>query len=148
MLAMVLPSQIEVVGPFTRVSDFDGKAGVDGIEVVARGVNSMGNAGVMLVGDVRVELYAFVPASADHKGRRLEHWNVALRTAEDQRRYWNRLTQMYEFRLGLNLQQLFLAERYVLLLTYTSPLGEHISAEHVMDAKSAPAQAPLMGIGG
>jgi hypothetical protein len=147
MVAMVLPSSIEIVGPFTRVSDFDDKPGPDGIEVVVRAVNPLGNPGVMIVGDVRAELYEFIPASAEHKGRRLEHWDIALRTAEDQRRYWNRLTQMYEFRLGLNLEQLVLAERYVVFLTYNSPLGEHISAEHVMDASSASiaGQRPQLG---
>jgi len=114
MLAMVLPSKLEIVGPFTRVGDFDGKPGPDGIELVLRAGNPLGDMGIMIVGDMRIELYEFVPASADNKGRRLEFWNVALRTPDEQNRYWNRLTQMYEFRLGLNLEKLVRAERYVI----------------------------------
>jgi hypothetical protein len=144
MLAMVLPAKIEVVAPFTRVGNFDGRPGPDGIELVLRAVNPLGDTGVMIVGDVRVELYEFIAASANRKGRRLEHWNVPLRKPDDQSRYWNRLTQMYEFRLGLNLEKLVPAERYVVYVTYSSPLGEHITAEHVLDVAASEQLVPSM----
>jgi hypothetical protein len=148
MLAMVLPEKIEIVDPFTRVGDFEAPPGPDGIELYLRAVNPMGDTGMMVVGDLRVELYEFVPASADKKGKRLELWNVALRTAAEQRRHWNRLTQMYEFRLGLNLQKLTPAERYVVYVSYDSPLGDHVTGEHVLETKSTVTPVPLLELGG
>ncbi|RME41385.1 MAG: hypothetical protein D6788_01340, partial [Planctomycetota bacterium] len=120
-LRLLLPQRIEIVGPFTRVRSFDEDDMPDGIELLLQAVNSLDDPGLMLVGDVRVELYEFVPASADHKGRRLECWTVELDTPQKQRTYWNDVTQMYEFRLGIDPSRIPPAERFVLAVTYTSP---------------------------
>ncbi len=139
-LALLMPSRIEIVEPFTRVKSFDGDATPDGIELLLQAVNSLDDPGLM-VGDVRVELYEYVLASADRKGKRLEHWKVELSTPAHQRRYWNQLTQMYEFHLGVDPAVIPLSEKYLLMVTYNSPLGERLTDEYVI--QRPPGGAPL-----
>jgi len=130
-LSLLLPKKIEIVEPFTRASRFDGDAG-NGIELLLRAVNSLGNPGLMIVGNVRIELYQYVPASADQKGTRIDGWDIELLTECDQRDYWNRLTQMYEFHLQVNAASLPKSGRFVLQVTYLSPLGTHLTDEMVL----------------
>lgn len=147
MVRLLMPTRVKIVEPFTRVKSFDNDATPDGIEVLVQAVNSLDNPGLMLVGSVHVELYQHIPASANQKGKRLEHWNVDLTAADQQKKYWNELTQMYEFRLGINPAVLPLAERYVLAVTYNSPLGEHLTDEIVLDRPSGPKPAELKNAG-
>ncbi len=136
-LSLLLPEQIEIVEPFTRASRFrDGESG-DGIELLLRAVNSFGNPGLMIVGDVRIELYQYVPASADHKGARIDGWDIPLRTESDQRDYWNRLTQMYEFHLQVNAASLPSSGRFILQATYLSPLDERLTDEMVLVVRAS-----------
>ena len=137
MLALLMPSRIEIVEPFTRVKSFDDDAIPDGIELLLQAVNYLDNPGLNIVGTVRVELYGYVPASGDSKGSRLEHWDIELATVRQQRTYWNSLTQMYEFRLGIDRKRVPAAEKYVLAVTYTSPLGDHLTDEYVISFRRA-----------
>lgn len=129
MLALLLPSRVEIVEPFTRVKSFDDDATPDGIELLLQAVNALDNPGLMITGTVRVALYEYLPASGDRKGRRLEHWNIDLVTIRQQREYWNAMTQMYEFRLAIDPTRIPPAKEYVLEVTYRSPLGEHLADE-------------------
>lgn len=131
-LALLLPNEIEIIKPFTKVASFDDDPEPEGIELFVRAVNYLENPGLMLVGAMRIEMYEYVPASADHKGKQLDLWEVPLRTREDQRKHWNQLTQMYEFRLDVNQDRLPVSQRVVLLVTYISPFGDKKSAEHIL----------------
>lgn len=137
MLALLMPSRIEIVEPFTRVRSFDNDTEPDGIELLIQAVNSLDNPGLMIAGDIRVELFEFVPASADNKGRRVEHWDISVSTEAHQRTYWNQVTQMYEFRLELDASVIPPARKYLLTVTYNSPLGEHHQDECVVRYRSA-----------
>jgi len=132
MLSLLMPSRVEIVEPFTRVRSFDDDNVPDGIEVLLQAVNSLDNPGLMIVGDVRIELYSHVPATAQPKGEQLQIWNIPLQTAEQQRTYWNQITQMYEFKLGLDTDKLPTQDKYVLAVTYNSPLGEHLQDETII----------------
>lgn len=145
LLTLLMPSRIEIVEPFTRVKSFDDDTTPDGIELLLRAVNSLDNPGLMIAGQVRVELFEHVAGSADQKGRRLEHWDVELATAAQQRRYWNQLTQMYEFRLGIDPTVMPKGDKYVLLVTYNSPLGEHLNDECVISYRSGASASPSAG---
>ena len=137
MLALLLPHEIEIVAPFTRVMSFDDDPTPDGIELLVQAVNSLGYPGTPMVGTVRVELYEHVPASGDNKGRRLEHWTIELTTEEHQRSHWNQITQMYEFRLQVDPAVIPASNRFVLLVTYNSPLGEHLTDESVIQYRTS-----------
>jgi len=132
MFAAALPNRIRIIEPFTGVASFDEDDTPDGIEVLLQPVNSFDDPG-LVVGSLLLELYEYVPASADHKGRRLEHWKLELATAEDQKNHWNSIKQMYELRLRVNPELIPRANQYVLNVTYTSPLGDHLSDECRID---------------
>ena len=138
MLTLLMPSRIKIVEPFTRVKSFDDDPTPDGIELLLQAVNSLDNPGLMIAGQLRVELFEHIAGSADQKGRRLEHWDIELATPAQQRRYWNQLTQMYEFRLAIDRTVMPLADKYVLLVTYNSPLGEHLTDEGVVAYRPGP----------
>ena len=71
-----------------------------------------------------------VPSSRGNaKGPRLEHWNIELATVEDQRQYWNAVTQMYEFRLGYDRDRIPEADKYVLTVIYQPPIGPRLTDE-------------------
>lgn len=132
MLAILLPSRIEIVEPFTQVGSVDEKGKPDWIELWLQAENALDSPGLMIAGKLLVELYEFIPASGYSKGRRLDHWNIDLVTIEDQRNYWNAVTQMYEFRLGLNPQRIRGADKYVLAVTYYPPGGDRLMDEMVI----------------
>ncbi len=137
MLEMLMPSKVEIVSPFTRIAPVvDG--GSDGeldlqLELLMRASNALDNPGLMVVGDVRIELYEYRPASGEPRGRQLARWVIPLEQEDDQRTFWNPVTQMYEFRLGLSRDSVPAEDRYVVLVTYNSPLGSHLSDEATID---------------
>ena len=136
MLALLMPGKIEIVAPFTRVKSFDDDTTPDGIELLLQAVNCLGDPG-MIVGRVHVDLFEHVPASSDPKGRRLQYWDVELSTIQQQRTFWNQATQMYEFRLGVDPGLIPAKDRFVLHVMYTSPLGEHLTDECIIDIRAA-----------
>lgn len=141
MLDLLMPSRIQIVEPFTQVKAVDEEGRPNTVELLIQAVNSLDDPGLMIVGRIRVELYEFMPASADERGRLLEHWDVDLSTVKQQKLYWNQLTQMYEFQLGLDPEQIPRAPKYVLAVVYCSPLGGHLSDEYVLslqDVRSSP----------
>jgi len=132
-LSLLMPQRIEIVEPFTRVKSFDNDRKPDGIELLLRAVNALDNPGLMIVGDVRFELYEFVPASGDNRGKRLDTWDISLNTRNDQKDYWNQVTQMYEFRLWVDPAVLPNENRYMMVVTYQSPLGDRLSADCLIE---------------
>lgn len=142
-LELLMPERIEIVKPFTRVKSFDDNASPDGIELLLQAVNPLGNVGLMIVGVIRVELYEHVQASGIPTGKRLDSWTIDLASEESQRRYWNHVTQMYQLRLKINPAVVSVARRYVLVVTYTSPLGEHLTDDCVIERRAI--SGPLGG---
>lgn len=132
-LSLLMPREIRIVEPFTRWAEFDGKPGVDGIDVYVQPVNAFGDP-IRTTGTMLVELYAFRPGSADRKGKRRELWELSLLTEGDQKERWNRATQMYEFRLELSPESRSGSpgDKLVLVVTHNSPLGEHRWDEMVL----------------
>jgi len=135
-LSLSLPTQIEIVDPFTRITSLTGGDAPDGIEVLVQAVGALDNPGQLLVGRVRIELFEFVPGSATKAGKRLEQWQVDLNTDRQQRTHWNRLTQMYEFRLGVDLTAIPKSDSYLLRVTFTSPLGQRLDDEIVLSQET------------
>lgn len=142
-LELLMPARIEIVKPFTRVKSFDDNASPDGIELLLQAVNPLGNVGLMIVGVIRVELYEHVQASGIPTGKRLDSWTIDLASEESQRRHWNHVTQMYQLRLKINPEVVSLARRYVLVVTYTSPLGDHLTDDCVIERRAI--SGPLGG---
>ncbi len=127
-----MPQSVSIVTPFTRIRSFDDDETPDGLELLVRPLDGLGDP-VKMAGTVMVELYRFVPASGEPKGERIEFWNIPLSTPDDQKTYWNRTTQMYEFRLQLNVRAVPPDRAYVVLVTYTTPLGERMTDEYTLE---------------
>ncbi len=131
MLELLMPSRIEIIEPFTSVRSFKGNSEnkPDGIELLLQARNALDNPGLMIAGKVRAELFEYVQASADSKGQRLDHWEIELSQREHQQKYWDQVTQMYQFKLGIDPNSIPPSKRYVLAVTYTSPLGVRLVDE-------------------
>lgn len=145
MLALIMPSRIEIVQPFTRVKSFDDDAVPDGIELLLQAINSLDNSGLMIAGDMRIELFEHTPASGNPRGRRLEMWEIQIASRKQQETYWNQVSQMYEFRLGVSRETLPAADKFVVRVTYNSPLGDHLSDECII---GRPKMGQSLGSGG
>lgn len=146
VMALLMPSRVEIVEPFTRAGSFDGDAQPDGIELLVQASNALDSPGLMVAGTMRVELYEFLPASGERKGRQLDQWVIELADKEQQRRYWNQVTQMYEFHLGVDVQKVPVADQYMLAVTYSAPWGERLTDECVLpfrEGTSAPTHSRL-----
>jgi hypothetical protein len=139
MVELLMPQRVELVEAFTQFKSFDRDEVPDGIEVLVHALDAFGDP-VKIAGTIRFELYDFVPASGERAGRRLcAPWEVTLVTREDQQRYWNLVTGMYEIPLkfppNLPVKQLGTPGRKFLLeATYTTPLGTHMTDECVLAA--------------
>ena len=140
MLSLLMPRRIDIVEPFTRIASFDDDATPDGIELLLQAVNYLDNPGLMIAGNVRIELFEFVPASGEPRGKRIDHWEIHLETEKQQRAFWNGVTQMYKFHLAVPSVALTSGRRYVLAVTYHSPLGDRLTDEFVM--RFGPAKRP------
>jgi len=159
MVELLMPQRIELVEAFTGFRSFDGDATPEGIEVLVRALDAFGDP-VKIAGTIRFELYSFEQASGNRAGRRLcEPWDVTLVTQQDQKRYWNLVTGMYEVPLrfaadtsaadisaaavsaatisaGSSAQPAAAGagRKFVLEATYTTPLGTHMTDECVITA--------------
>lgn len=145
-LDLLMPSSVNIVEPFTRATSFDGDERADGIELLLQASNALDSPGLMIAGSLRVELYEFLPASGERKGRQLDQWTIELSGKENQQRYWNQVTQMYEFHLGVDVTKVPVAEQYVLAVTFSSPMGQRLTDECVLpfgDAKISPTSSRL-----
>lgn len=120
------PQQL-VVLPFTKPKSFDDDAIPDGVEATVR-VTDVMNDPVKAWGMFRFELYERRPASGDPRGNRLQNWSKAIGTVEDQKNYWDRVTQTYRFPLGWEGQPLQPDRTYVLDVTFAPPGADRIFA--------------------
>ena len=144
-LSLLMPATVNIVGPFTRFRSFDDDDRPDGIELLLQPVDTFGDP-VNIAGALIVELYEFRQAAADNKGAKLTQWDIALTSERDQRMYWNRTTGMYEFQLQFEPAAPPPTRKYVLQVTYNTPLKEHMMDQYVLEA---PPPAPaLTGAGG
>ncbi len=132
---LLLPRRIKIE-PFTRVKSFDEDEIPDGIEVRLRPLDRFGDP-IKIVGALHFELYTYRKAAADRKGEQLQFWQVSISTPQDQRRYWDRTSQMYEFPLaweGIPPP----TDQCVLLVTYESPWTERLEDEYVLRLPRTP----------
>ncbi len=144
-LGMLLPKQIKIQ-PFTKIKSFDDDRVPDGVAVVVRPTDQFGDP-VKLVGHVYFELYAYQNASAERKGERIEFWDRTIATEKDQKLYWDRTAQMYEFPLGWT-QGIpsSPSRKFVLTVTYRTPWNETLTDEHILDFAVSKEQVAGTGV--
>ena len=132
--ASVKPSAVERL----QTEVLDHQPDLDGLMVYVQATNAAGDP-VHTAGTILVELFAFRPASADHKGDRIGVWTFPLQSQADQATRWNRATQMYELPAALppDTRADQTAARYVLAVTLNPPLGDRRFDEYILDAPPA-----------
>jgi len=145
MVELLMPQRIELVEAFTGFRSFDKDDTPDGIEVLVRALDTFGDP-VKIAGTIRFELYSYQQASGEPANRRLcDPWEVTLVTQQDQKRYWNLVTGMYEVPLefppGFATKVPPAERKFVLEATYTTPLGTHMTDQCII---TAPAPRPAV----
>lgn len=139
-LHMLMPASVKIQ-PFTQIKSFDQDGIPDGIEVLIQPTDRLGDP-VKVVGRFSFELYSHRRASADPKGEQLQFWEVTLDNDRDQRRFWDRTAQMYVFPLevvpdAVVADKPALSGKFVLVATYHTPDGVHLSDELVLSVRQA-----------
>lgn len=137
LLELLMPKEVQIVEAFSEFKSFDDDRIPDGLEVLLQPTNAFGET-VNIVGGLRFELYSFQQASGIRAGQRYQQWDVVLASKEDHERYWNKATQMYEFQLLFDVDSIPREEKYVVQVTYTSPLKQHLTGEAIVNAPTPP----------
>jgi hypothetical protein len=137
LLELLLPQEVQIVEAFTEFKSFDDDRIPDGLEVLLQPTNAFGET-VNIVGGLRFELYSYQQASGIPAGKRYQQWDVVLASKDDHQRYWNKATQMYEFQLLFDVETIPREEKYVVQVTYNSPLKKHLTGQAVVDAPTPP----------
>lgn len=137
MVELLMPTRVRIVEPFTEFASFDDDDKPDGLSVLLQPIDSFGDP-VKIAGNVRIELYDYIPASGNRAGRRIcDPWEVSLTREADQRRYWNNVTGMYEIPLKLPKGVQLKPRKYVIVVTYNTPIDTHLTDQAVLDLDDA-----------
>ncbi len=120
LVAFYSPTRIEIK-QFTKVRSFDDDPIPDGIAVSLEASDQAGDP-IKVFGDFLFELYAYQPATMQHRGERLQLWEQPVRL-EDQQQFWNKPTRSYEFFLSWEGQALPPNKKYILTASFESGPG-------------------------
>ena len=121
------PQAIKIL-PFTKAKSFDKDAIPDGIEVSMRTLDGAGDP-VKAYGTFLFELYAYRPASTDHKGELIQSWRQPVLNLDDQKQYWERVTTSYQFQLSWEGVPLAPQKKYILAASFQAPGGPRLFDE-------------------
>ncbi len=127
-LELVMPREIEIQRYLTKPARLDGAERANGIEVILAARDELGDL-VKSAGVFIFELHQVRPASGDRAGMRLAMWRVEIRTPDDMRRYWDRLTRFHDFPLQLEHGTLA-PGRYILRAQLETPGGPRLFDEY------------------
>ncbi len=130
------PASIQLL-PFTKVRSFDDDIVPDGLAVSLRPLDGAGDP-VKAYGSFLFELYAFRPATASHRGERLQSWTQTIRTPDDQRTFWERVTSTYEFQLSWEGNPLPNNQKYVLSASFEAPGAERLFDDYEFEFRLNP----------
>ena len=122
------PKDIEVL-PFTKPRSFDDDAIPDGLGVSLRMLDAAGDS-VKAYGTFMFELYAYKQASAQHRGELVQTWTQPVVSPDDQKQFWERVTNMYEFQLSWEGQPFRPDNRYILAASFQASGAKRLFDEH------------------
>lgn len=126
------PTQIEVL-PFTKFRSFDSDEIPDGIEVALRPLDEMGDP-VKVYGTFMFELSDYRQASGNRAGARLESWTQPILSADDQKRFWDRVTSTYTFQLTWEGGEFpAVGKKYFLQVTFEPPGGKRLFVDYPVE---------------
>ncbi len=144
LIAFYSPKSIKIL-PFTKAKSFDDDAFPDGIEVSMRALDGAGDP-VKSYGTFLFELYAYKPASSDHKGELIQSWRQPILSLDEQKQYWERVTTSYQFQLSWEGHPLSPQKKYVLAASFQASGGPRLFDEYEWDFR-VDRQEILQGLG-
>ena len=115
--------------PFTCMGYTDETGKYAGIEVRVKCLDANGQVD-RVRGDFRFELYEFVPADEQRKGKRLGQWEVSLGDEGAENRHWERHSQSYFFQLQYP-AAVEPETKFVLTTMFTDAAGRRVFLEDV-----------------
>ncbi|MDY7009215.1 MAG: hypothetical protein SVV80_00475 [Planctomycetota bacterium] len=127
----LLPKQIRI-HPFTGMSVFSEKGDIRGIDVRIEAIDAYGDANKAF-GQFRFELYQFKPNSPDPRGVRLAVWNESIEDFKSNRRHWNSIARIYQFKLAWN-RPTSVGQKFVLAVVFQSRFTERLFTERVFES--------------
>jgi len=123
------PQKVEIL-PFTKFRSFDADEIPDGLEVALRPLDEMGDP-VKVYGTFMFEISPYRDASGHRAGERLESWTQPILSADDQKRFWDRVTSTYTFQLAWEGGEFpAVGQKYLLQVTFQAPGGKRLFAEY------------------
>lgn len=129
MVGYYSPRSIKLL-PFTKPRSFDNDLIPDGIGVSLRTLDAAGDP-VKAYGSFLFELYHYRTASQDHRGKLIQTWMQPVRDLEDQDRFWERVTDTYEFQLSWEGNPIPTQKKFVLAASFQpGPGGDRLFDEH------------------
>ncbi len=129
MVGYYSPRSIKLL-PFTKPRSFDNDLIPDGIGVSLRTLDAAGDP-VKAYGSFLFELYHYRAASQAHRGELIQTWTQPVRNLEDQDRFWERVTDTYEFQLSWEGSPIPVQKRFVLAASFQpGPGGDRLFDEH------------------
>jgi hypothetical protein len=138
LVSFYSPRSIKIL-PFTKARSFDEDGIPDGIAVSLQPRDGAGDP-VKAYGTFLFELYGYRPATADHRGERLQSWEQRVVNLEDQKQFWQRVTATYEFQLSWEGQPIPPQKRYLLAVSFQSPGGERLFDVYEFEFRLPPGQ--------
>lgn len=129
MVGYYSPRSIKLL-PFTKPRSFDNDLIPDGIGVSMRTLDAGGDP-VKAFGIFLFELYHYRPASQDHRGKLIQTWTQPVLDLDDQERFWEKVTDTYEFQLSWEGSPIPAQRKFVLATSFQpGPGGDRLFDEH------------------
>jgi len=127
---LLLPRKINI-HPFTVTRTFDKAGGIRGVDVRIEVFNAFREA-TRAFGSFRFELYTYKANSQQPRGDLRGIWEIepSLLDAGENKRYWNRSQQMYEFKLQWD-KPIPVGKKFVLAAVFTSPFTKRLTAQRI-----------------
>ncbi|MBX3396839.1 MAG: hypothetical protein KF841_15895 [Phycisphaerae bacterium] len=123
------PRAIKIL-PFTKPRSFDMSDDLpDGIAVSLRPLDESGDP-TKAYGKFNFELYSYRKAAGDHRGTLLQTWTQPILSPKDQKKFWERVTSTYEFRLDWAGSPIPPQEKYVLVASFEAPGSKRLFDEY------------------
>jgi hypothetical protein len=127
-LEVLLPKQVRIQ-EFTGTRDFGQAEGVKGIDVRIEAKDGYGDT-TKALGTFHFELFHYKPNSPDPKGDRIAVWTVNVEDPKVNRRYWNDIHRIYQFKLGWK-EPIPVGRKFVLTVAFQSKFTERLFHQRV-----------------
>lgn len=129
LVAYYSPRTIKIL-PFTKPRSFDEEDAIpDGIGVSLRALDSSGDP-VKAYGTFVFELYGYKNALGGHRGPLIQTWTQPVRDVSDQKKFWERITTMYEFQLSWEGAPIPPQKKYILVASFQAAGSDRLFDEY------------------